>query len=446
MPIGLVTLACVRWRNAATIVCLAVLFGVLGWWRGSVLVQQLAPYTALAHHKIVVVGRATDDAVYDTHSQLVFGLDNVQVAAPYHAALPGSLGIKGFGASAVYRGDIVQVSGSLYPTRGNHQASMSFATLRVLQSKPSVIDVVRQKFAAGLQSALPEPQASFGLGLLIGQRSTLPDRVAQALVMVGLTHIIAVSGYNLTIMVEVARRVFGKRSKFQTAAACLLLIAVFLLITGSSPSIVRASIISTLGIAAWYYGRVIKPLVLLLVAAAMTVSANPLYLWGNVSWYLSFLAFFGVVVLAPLVTQRVYGERQPRLVMQIIIESLCAEAMTLPYVLFIFGQMSLVSLPANLLIAVLVPAAMLLTLVAGLAGMALPMLAGWFAWPAKLLLGYMLDVATLLSRVPHAFVEHIGFSFGMLIATYILVLLTATMLQNRARRKYAIITEKTTSS
>jgi len=142
----------------------------------------------------------------------------------------------------------------------------------------------------------------------------------------------------------------------------------------------------------------------------------------------------------------VYGERQPRLVMQIIIESLCAEAMTLPYVLFIFGQMSLVSLPANLLIAVLVPAAMLLTLVAGLAGMALPMLAGWFAWPAKLLLGYMLDVATLLSRVPHAFVEHIGFSFGMLIATYILVLLTATMLQNRARRKYAIITEKTTSS
>jgi competence protein ComEC len=215
-----------------------------------------------------------------------------------------------------------------------------------------------------------------------------------------------------------------------------------LLITGSSPSIVRASIISLLSIGAWYFGRSIKPLVLLLSAAAITVLANPMYLWGNVSWYLSFLAFFGVIVLAPLVIKRLFGDRQPKLVTLIIIESLCAEIMTLPYVLFIFGQLSLVSLLANVLVATLVPVAMLVGLVAGLAGMLLPWIAGWFAWPAKLLLGYMLDMAGLLSRIPYAFLKNIGFSFYLLCVTYGLLAFMAAVLHSKNHSKHAIITGK----
>lgn len=439
VPAAVLTL---RRNNFVTVLCLAALLFGVGWWRGSVMVQRLGPYEDLRLQKVLVVGRAIEDGVYGTRSQLTFGLDQLAVRSPYEVDLPGSIRVAGFGAPAVYRGDTVQVSGKLYPTRGNHRASISFAQIQVVRSEPSPIEHFRRSFAAGMQSALPEPQASFGLGLLIGQRSTLPEHVSEALLMVGLTHIIAVSGYNLTIMVEVARRLFGRRSKFQTAAACLLLIAAFLLITGSSPSIVRASIISLLSIGAWYYGRTIKPLALLLTAAAITVLTNPLYLWGNVSWYLSFLAFFGVLVLAPLVIKRLFGERQPKLVTLIIIESLCAEVMTLPYVLFIFGQLSLVSLLANVLVATLVPLAMLLGLVAGLAGMLVPWLAGWFAWPAKLLLGYMLDMAALLSRIPYAFLKNIGFSFAMLCVTYGLVAVVSWVLHSKNRTKHAIITEK----
>ena len=125
----------------------------------------------------------------------------------------------------------------------------------------------------------------------------------------------------------------------------------------------RAAVVCCLGLAAWYYGRTVQPVVLLLTAAAITGLANPLYVWGNVSWYLSFLAFFGVLVLAPVITRRLYGERQPRFLTVILLESLCAEAMTLPYVLYIFGQMSTVSTLANVLVAVLIPPAMLLSLI-----------------------------------------------------------------------------------
>jgi len=408
-------------HNWLTVLCVGALCFMTGAARGTDMLRQLALYTQLHQQKVVLVGRATDDGVYGDRSQLTFTLDHVSVVSPRAAALPGAVSVRGFGAPAVYRGDLVQVSGKLFKTRGGNQAGVSFAQLKVLASDPSPIDTFRREFAAGMQSALPEPLASFGLGLLIGQRSTLPEDTKETLLMVGLTHIIAVSGYNLTIMVEVARRLCGKRSKFQTAVACLTLIGVFLLITGNSPSIVRASIISVLGIAAWYYGRTIKPLVLLLTAGAITVAANPLYLWGNVGWYLSFLAFFGVLVVGPIVIRRLYGERKPPLLIQILLESLCAEIMTLPYVLYIFGQLSLMALPANVLVVALVPLAMLLGLLAGLGGMLLPAFAGWFAWPANLLLTYMLDVARLLSRVPHAFIENIGFSLPMMLGVYAVV-------------------------
>ncbi len=408
----------VRRHGFGALLALAALFFAIGWWRGSGMMCRMTAYSSLSRQQVTVVGLAAEDGVYGDRSQMTFAAGSLRVVAPYSITLPGQIKVAGFGANAVYRGDAVQIAGKLYPTRGNNQASISFASLKVLERNNSPIDSFRRKFAAGLQSALPEPLASFGLGLLVGQRNTLPEDVSQTLLVVGLTHIIAVSGYNLTILVEVARRLFAGRSKFQTTAGCLALIWSFLLITGNSPSIVRASIISMLSILAWHYGRTIKPLVLLMTAGAITVLANPLYLWGSVSWYLSFLAFFGVIVLAPLVIKRLYGTKEPRLVSKILIESLCAEIMTLPYVLFIFGQMSLVSLLANVLVAAFVPLAMLLCAIAGVAGMLLPCLAGWPAWPARLLLAYMLEAADMLSRIPHAFVENIGFPANKMLVVY----------------------------
>lgn len=368
--------------------------------------------------KVTVVGRATDEAVYGKRQQLEFTISQVRVTEPSTTPLIGNITVRGFGAPMVYRGDIVEVTGKLYPTLGNNLASMSFADIHVVRRGDSWVDAQRRNFAAGMQSALPEPLASFGLGLLIGQRSTLPESVNDELRQVGLTHIIAVSGYNLTVIVLACRRLLAGRSKFQATAACIGLILLFLLLTGSSPPIVRASVISVLGIAAWYYGREIKPLVLLLVGAAITVMANPLYLWGNVSWYLSFLAFFGVLVLAPLITKRFMGKREPKMLVSILLESACASVLVLPYVLYVFGQTSLISLVANVLVVPLIPVAMVCGLVAGLAGMVVPALAGWFAWPANMLLTYMLDIASLLSRLPHAFVENIAFPLPAMLASY----------------------------
>lgn len=430
-------------RQQATAVILAVMLGAtLGVCRGGAVEQRVRAYEPLFDQKVVVVGVAASDAVYGKNAQLSFTMSNVQLQEPKTRELIGTISVSGFGAPMVYRGDTVKVSGKMRSTLGSNQARMSFAQLEVLGSHPTWVDAVRRKFATGLQNALPEPLASFGIGILIGQRSTLPDDVAEQLKMVGLVHIIAVSGYNVTILIRAARRVFARFSKFQTTCAFVALIGVFLLLTGQSPSIVRASVVATIGIATWYYGRRMHPVTVLLLAAAITALMNPIFIWQDAGWWLSFLAFFGVLVLSPLVIKRIFKGKEPHALMQIAIDSFCAEIMTIPFVLFAFGQMSLVALVANVLVVAFVPFAMLLSLVAGLAGMFVPFLAGWFAWPARILMTYMLDVAGLLSRIPGVFVEKIVFPLQCMLAAYALVFVVVAIMWFKTTAKYGRITDK----
>ena len=216
----------------------------------------------------------------------------------------------------------------------------------------------------------------------------------------------------------------------------------FLLITGSSASIVRAAIVSMLSIWALYYGRNIKPLNLIALAAAITAWANPLYVWKDMSWYLSFLAFYGVMVLAPLIATRLKPRIRNSLLAMIAVERICAEIMTLPYVLHNFEQLSLVGLPANVLVVALIPLAMLLSLFAGLAGMFVVGIAGWIALPAKILITYMLDIAHLLSKTPHGFMEGIAMSLQQMISIYVLILVVTTLLWFKIKPESGTITDK----
>lgn len=430
-----------RERTVITLL-LVVLFGVsLGLWRGSLFTRKLAVYDALNYQKITITAQATDDAVYGKNSQLSFDANHVRLVDD-GAQLAGKVSLSGFGANGIFQGDEVEVTGTLYPGYGAYQGRMSFAQIHVLGHHLSLVAELRQKFAAGTQSALPEPLASFAMGLLVGQRATLPADVKQDLLMVGLTHIIAVSGYNLTIMLHASKRLFGKRSKRMATLLSMALIGVFLLLAGSSASIVRAAIVSMLSIIASYYGRSFKPLNLIALAAAITAWASPFYVWSDISWYLSFLAFYGVMVLAPLVQARWPAEWRESLVASVALESICAETMTLPFVLHMFGQMSFIGLPANVLVVTLVPLAMLLSLVAGLAGMLAGPVAGWFAWPARLLLTYMLDLAHIMAGLPHVFVEHIGLSLPRMIGLYAVTLIMTRLLWRRTKSsKYAKITD-----
>lgn len=453
--VGLVLARRVQWSNGLAIVIVCSLFSpllfkrkklsllsvsiiglLLGCWRGTVFIQRLLPYQQLTKKSVTIRAVATSDAVYGDKTQLVFDVGNIQLEKPYKANLVGTIGVKGFGESMIYRGDTVEVSAKLYPTRGARQASLGFAKFTRLQVGTSTIDRLRREFSAGLQSVMPEPLGSFGLGILIGQRTTLPTLLNDQLSAVGLTHIVAVSGYNLTIMVQLAHRLARKRSKYQSTLLTAGLIGMFLLVTGSSASIVRAAIVSMLSLWAWFYGRTFRPVVLILLAAVLTAGWFPPYLWSDIGWHLSFLAFAGVLVVSPLIIKHFF-KRKPKVLTQMLVETTAAQILTLPIIMYIFGRLSLIALLANMLVVPLVPMAMGLSFIAGLAGMLLPSLAGWAAWPATFLMTYMIDVVQLLAHLPHASVGT-RINAGQLALAYSLVVVIALIWWQKSTKRSKI--------
>jgi len=417
---------------------LVILLGLgLGFWRGGAYMQKLQVLKNYTTQKVVIEATATSDSIYTTNSQIEFTASSVRLLNPQNQSLAGSFKISGFGVPMIYRGDRVQVAGKLFPTRGSNQARIAYAQLQKIGLDNSWVNRFTRRFSAGMQSALPEPQASFGLGLLIGQRSTLPTEILNMLTIVGLVHIVAVSGYNLTILVRAAGRL-KLGSKYQQLLLSLALIGFFLLMTGFSASIVRAALVSLLSLWAWFYGRKIRPIVLIALAAAITGLANPFYVWGDLGWYLSFLAFFGILMIAPQISARLF-KKEPKVLGGVVIETFAAEIMTLPLIMLAFGQLSAVALLANVLVVPFVPFAMLLSTLAAGAGMLVPALAGWIAWPANLLLTFMLDIVRLMASVPSALLLQ-SISVDIMLSFYFLVLLGLLVLHRR-QTKTDIITD-----
>jgi competence protein ComEC len=244
-------------------------------------------------------------------------------------------------------------------------------------------------------------------------------------------------------MLNASKRLLQGHSKRLNTLLSFGLMIGFIMVTGGSASIIRAAIVSTLSIWAAYYGRTFTPANLICFAAVITGMVYPFYVWGDMSWYLSFLAFYGVMGVSPLVSDLLPERWSASIVIAVGLESIAAEIMTLPYILHYFGQMSLVSLPANMLVVALVPLAMLLSFIAGVIGFVAPIFVGWAALPAKLLLNYMLDITHLVSGVPHIFLENIDLSFGQMLGIYIVVLIVVYSRNRKTKsKKYATITDK----
>lgn len=422
----------------------AICFGV-GLYKGAIYKQKLAVYETLFGKAVVVEATATSDATYSENQNLGFDAGSLQLIEPETRPLPGLMKFEIRGLPAVYRNDRLRISGKIYPAGGSRQASMKFSSATLISRHVNQLESIRLRFVAAMQTTLPEPLASFGLGILVGQRTTLPKDVNDQLSAVGLTHIIAVSGYNLTIIVQFVSKKLGKRSKYQITVLSTAFIGTFILITGFSASIVRAGIVSMLSLGAWYYGRNIKPILLLLLSAVITAGWNPVYLWSDIGWWLSFLAFFGVLVIGPLITAYFWKESEPRGLMPLMIESASAQIMAAPFIMYIFKQASLISLVSNVIIVPLVPLSMLLLMIAGVGGMILPQIAAWLAWPARTLTSYMLEVVQLLSKVPYARVTW-PISVIQLCAIYCLIIASCWFMWFKTKPKYVKITDETEAS
>lgn len=404
--VGLMLAVIGFWRRRRWVVLVLLVGGcLLGLWRGSIVRFDGLVYENLLGQTLTIRGKVLEDADVSRQGQTVLRMGKL---SEHGRALPGKLWVTMKRTDTIKRSDIVTVRGKIKPGFSSFSGAAYRAEL-VGHERAAGADMARElrdKFSDNVRGAVGEPEVSLGLGFLTGQRRGLPPDLQEALKIAGLTHIIVASGYNLTILIRIARRAFAKSSKYLATAVPAVLIVGFIAVTGLSPSMSRAGLVAGLSLLAWCYGRKFHPAVLLALVAAVSLLIDPSYGWGDLGWYLSFAAFVGVMVVSPLMHAYFYGEHKPILPIQIAFETTAAFITTLPIIVVSFGQISNVAILTNMLILPFVPLAMLGIFVVGLAALVHEGLAELLGEPVSWLLGYMVHVAEFAAGLNWAQTEY----------------------------------------
>jgi competence protein ComEC len=310
--------------------------------------------------------------------------------------------------------------------------------------------VVRQHARATISRILPEPEASVLRGVLLGDEQGLDDDLQRAFSATGTSHILVVSGYNISILAGafawIGRRLVGRRRATPLVIAAIV---AYTLLVGGGAAVVRAAIMGVLVVFGAHFGRQSEALIGLSLAAMLMTLVQPTTLW-DVGFQLSAMATLGLIVLVPQMqagAERVLTGRlsqaQARsalgLLNDALIVSFAAQLLTWPIIGYNFGQASPVSLPANFLVLVAQPWVMGLGGAATLAGMlVLPIgqVLGWLAW---LPLAYTVRVVEAMARLPLAEVPVGPWSLWMPAGYYAGLVAGLALLRRSARYYPALV-------
>lgn len=255
---------------------------------------------------------------------------------------------------------------------------------------------LRQKFEDSLNRSFPEPNAALTAGIILGVKRNIPNNLMDNLNKTGLTHVVAVSGYNVTIIVTILVGLGISRTikrRFQILTGFILF---FVILTGGSASVVRGGIVAWLSIWARANSRIAWPLPLLLATVLLMILHNPLILIHDIGFQLSTAAFFGLLCISPMAYSAVRaGHAQPlRLIPKSIlssaIETISASIPTIPLTMFYFHRFSTVFVLTNLLVLWTIPLIMALGFIAGVGGMIHPSLGIILAQPCIVVENYLL--------------------------------------------------------
>ncbi|MBP6855870.1 MAG: ComEC/Rec2 family competence protein [Candidatus Pacebacteria bacterium] len=302
-----------------------------------------------------------------------------------------------YGDSITLMGDLTPLDeASSYLSLSGVGGIMPFATIVSHQSGQWSIArdlfAFRAYFSHALLRVLPRQEAALAAGLLLGKDSAgFSALFKDAMKNSGTTHLVALSGYNITIVVAVIWAFFGLIFKRRIASITVVCgVVLFVVMTGAESSVVRAALMGILSIGAYMWSRVYSFSQSVVVAAFCMVLYNPLIITHDIGCILSFLSLFGMGVIGPLCDQMVVGAHIAiRFVVHILSQTVGAQMAVFPVLASVFKTISVWSILSNMLVLPLVPFAMMFSFCAGCVRILLPFLGVFFGAIAFLPLRYM---------------------------------------------------------
>ncbi len=330
----------------------------------------------------------------------------------------------------------------------------------------TAIYAVKDRAGEVVARLVPEPEASLMQGILLGIESGIPQDLYDDYNATGTSHIIVISGSNITIIAALFAaafgRLLGKRRAYWFTLAGIL---IYVLLVGADAAVVRAGVMGGLYITALHLGRRATAYVSLFASGIFLTAVNPQALW-DAGFQLSFAATLGLILFTPTIEraferglERVVSahraRRAVRYLNDVLIVTLAAQVFTLPLIVYKFGRLSLVAPLTNLLIMPAQPPIMIWGGAATLVGlMPLPsaaleplarILAG-FPW---LCLAYTNAVVRGMAAWPFASLQVGHASAGRLVFYYGVILAAVWTLRQRrgyVRRAWRWLTTRWSTS
>ncbi len=411
-----------------------------------------------AHGKTVTIEGTISDAPDDRQTFIQYTIDTTSVqTSTTGSALPvtGKVLIKDLRHWPRYNyGDIVTVTGQLtkpkatetfaydnYLSRFGIYTTMRASAIHQLPGNHgnpiiALLIQIREGFEGQINRLFPEPHASFLAGLLTGSRKGMPDSVTQAFKQTGLTHIVAISGFNITIIIAIiSGALFFLPLKWRFIPS-VIAITLFTLFVGASASVVRASIMGILGLLALQTGRIRNARLAILWTAFFMLLWNPKLLWYDAGFQLSFLAVIGLTETAPYLEK--WLKKIPNIlgVRDALTMTIAAQVFAVPWIILQFGTLSLISPLANILVAPLIPFAMLfgfLGTVISFVIFPLGQLISFVAWGCMELI---LRMTTTLAIIPYASVTISTVSMWLIGAYYLIIIAALLFLHQHSKKPH----------
>lgn len=260
---------------------------------------------------------------------------------------------------------------------------------------------IKKNLEENILKLIPFPESSLANGILFGNDENFPDDIKKNFSKTGMTHIIAVSGYNVTIIAEYLILVGIFLGLWRKQAILFAIAGIFLFIVaiGFPSSAVRAGVMGSILLWAMKNGRLSGSKNAIIFSCALMLLLNPLLLRWDIGFQLSFLATMGIVELSVLLEDFFIKNNKIFGLNEIILLSISAQIFVLPIIVYNFHMVSIISIIANVLILPIVPIAMLFSFLVSILSFFSTFLASIFSWFAYLVLFYEIKVVNILAEL-----------------------------------------------
>lgn len=283
----------------------------------------------------------------------------------------------------------------------------------------SILFSLKNKFLEKIDGSIESPENLLMGGLILGEKSAFDKELKQNFITTGTIHIVALSGYNVTIVAEWIMKLFKSLPMNFGIGIGIFSIILFVLMTGANSTAIRAGIMAVLALVARATGRNYDVARALILAGIIMILINPFVLAFDVSFQLSFIATIAVIFVAPKMEKYFTWVTKTFELRDIITVTFSAYVFVLPFILYKMGTLSLVALPTNALILPFIPFTMLLGFITGFVGLIWYIFAIPFGFLSFIFLHYELFVINLFAKLPFSMISIPNFPFALMLAIYV---------------------------